>query len=78
MKNLKFKTTLVDAYFELLRNFSDSTKEALINRLKKSMKNNNKQEPFSLFGSWNSNNTAEEIIADIENNRHTEREIDTL
>lgn len=78
MKNLKFNTTLVDAYFELLRNFSDSTKEALISRLKKSMKNNNEQESFSLFGTWESNNTADEIIADIENNRQTNREIDTL
>jgi hypothetical protein len=64
MKHLEFKSTLLESYFSLLQNFSDSAKQSLIDKLKKSM-DKKPREPLDLFGAWAGDESAEEIIDSI-------------
>ena len=58
----------VDYYFDFLKNLSVNSKLDLISKLSLSLKENS-QQPItslqSLFGAWQSDETAEEIIAGI-------------
>jgi len=79
MKNLQLNTRLVDSYLELLKNFNDSAKQNLIDKLKKTMKpKNDDSELLDLFGAWESDKSAETIIEELAANRNTNRLIDKL
>lgn len=81
MKTSDINTTLIDNYFSLLKNLSSDSKLELIARLSKSMKTSKKTKKevslSSLYGSWESEQSADEIIAELKSARNfnSKREI---
>ena len=81
MKTGNIDTKLLDNYFSFLKNLSSDHKLELIARLSKSMKTSKKTKKEvslrSLYGSWESEQSADEIIAELKNARNfnNEREI---
>lgn len=75
MKPLEFKSSLLESYFRLLQTLSDSTKQSLIDKLKKSMDKKPNQ-PDNLFGAWNGDESAEEILKDNKDSRSTNRVVE--
>jgi len=69
MKTADLNTTLIDSYYTLLKSLSPNNKLELIARLSKSMKTTKKREEEvsleSLYGSWESEQTADELIAEL-------------
>ena len=69
MKTADVNTTLIDSYYTLLKSLSPNNKLELIARLSKSMKTTKKREEEvsleSLYGSWESEQTADELIAEL-------------
>ena len=81
MKPANLHINLVDSYFGLLRNLSPDSKLELITRLSESMKTTKKKKDVSLkslFGAFDSEKSAETIIAEIRNSRVFNREIESL
>ena len=82
MKAADINTTLIDNYFSFLKNLSPDNKLELIARLSKSMKSSkksNKEIPLSsLYGSWVSDQSADEIISELKNARNFNRKIEDL
>ena len=73
--------SVVDYYFDLLTNLSVESKLDLISKLSLSIKQNSKEPEVSLqslFGAWKSDETAEEIIAEIRSSRVSNRTIEPL
>jgi hypothetical protein len=65
-------TSVVDGYFGLISTLSNTNKHALINKLQKSMLEKEKisKKRFEdSFGAFESDQSADELIADIRNNR---------
>lgn len=77
MKSADLNTNLIDSYFILLKNLSPNNKLELIARLSKSMKTNKKKRkeiPLeSLYGSWESDQTADELVAKLKAARNFNR-----
>lgn len=82
MKTADINSTLIDTYFSLLRNLSSDSKLELITRLSQSMKTSKRKSKKvsldSLYGSWNSEQSADEIIAELKNARNFNREREIL
>jgi ribosomal protein L18E len=81
MKTGNIDTKLLDNYFSFLKNLSSDNKLELIARLSKSMKTSKKTKKevslSSLYGSWESEESADEIIAELKSARNfnNQREI---
>ena len=72
MKNTELNTILINSYFDLFQRLSSEAKQALISKLTKSMRNEEKNQtaPFlSTFGAFEDDKTAQEIISEIEDSR---------
>jgi len=82
MKTADLNTTLIDSYYTLLKSLSPNNKLELIARLSKSMKTAKKQEKEisleSLYGSWESDQTADELIAELKAARNFTRKREEL
>ena len=82
MKTADLNTTLIDSYYTLLKSLSPNNKLELIARLSKSMKTSKKREKEisleSLYGSWESDETADELIAELKSARHFTRNREEL
>ena len=80
MRIADINTNLVDSYYTLLKSLSPNNKLELIARLSKSMKTTkkNKKDNFldELYGSWVSDQSADELVEELKKarnfNRHRE------
>jgi len=73
--------SVAEYYFDFLTNLSVDSKLDLISKLSLSIKQNSKEPEVSLqslFGAWKSDETAEEIIAEIRSSRVSNRTIEPL
>lgn len=82
MKTADLNTTLIDSYYTLLKSLSPNNKLELIARLSKSMKTTKKREKGisleSLYGSWESDQTADELIEELKAARNFTRKREEL
>lgn len=82
MKTADLNTHLIDSYYTVLKNLSPNNKLELIARLSKSMKTtkNKKNEMSleSLYGSWISDETANELISEFKADRNFTRNREEL
>ncbi|MDP3929787.1 MAG: hypothetical protein Q8R57_12250 [Bacteroidota bacterium] len=81
MKTPDINIKLVDGYFKLLENLAPKYKLELISKLSKSIKvdfNNSNSKFYNSFGAWNSDETAEELISELQSSRKFERLIEEL
>jgi len=82
MKTADLNTHLIDSYYTVLKNLSPNNKLELIARLSKSMKTtkNKKNEMSleSLYGSWISDETADELISELKADRNFTRNREEL
>ena len=72
---------IADYYFGFLENLEHDSKLDLIAKLSQSLKNSEKKETISLqslFGAYKSEETAEEIIAELRASRTFNRKTETL
>ena len=72
---------LADYYFGFLKNLNPNSKLDLISKLSQSLKNKNEITDISLqslFGAYKSDETADEIIAEIRNSRVFKRNNEAL
>ncbi len=72
MKTTDLNLKLIDTYFELLKNLSTDNKLELIARLSTSMKTKNKGKTGALkplYGAFDSEQSADELISEIRNSR---------
>ncbi|WP_293789056.1 hypothetical protein [uncultured Pedobacter sp.] len=69
MKTAGIGINLIYSYFTLLKSLSPDNKLELIARLSKSMKTTEKKEKEisldALYGSWESDQTADELVAEL-------------
>lgn len=75
------KIGLADYYFRFLKNLNANSKLDLISQLSQSLKKEDKDvEPSlqSLFGAYQSEETADELIAELRNSRVFNRNIEPL
>ncbi len=76
------KIDLAEHYFELLKDLDANSKLQLIELLSHSMREKHSDTDShtfqSLFGAWKSDDSAEEIIAQIRNSRSFNRNIESL
>ncbi|MBS1776108.1 MAG: hypothetical protein JSS64_07485 [Bacteroidetes bacterium] len=82
MKTADLNTNLIDSYFTLLKSLSPNNKLELIARLSKSMKTTKKKEKEisleKLYGSWVSDQTADELVAELKAARSFTRKREEL
>lgn len=82
MKTADVNINLVDSYFTLLKNLSPNNKLELIARLSKSLKTTAKKENDNfldeLYGSWVSDQTADELADEIKKARNFSSKRDEL
>lgn len=82
MKPVDLNTNLIDSYYTLLKSLSPNNKLELIARLSKSMKTTKKKEKEisleSLYGSWESDQTADELVAELKAARNFTRKREEL
>jgi len=82
MKSTDMNTALMDNYYSLLKNLSHDNKLELIARLSKSMKSSKKAKKeislSSLYGSWISEQSADELINELKNARNFNRKREDL
>jgi hypothetical protein len=79
MKTIDINTTLIEGYIRLLNNLSPSSKLDLISKLTLSVKTDitdRKKSFYKAFGSWESSQSAEEIIDGIRTSRALNRQIE--
>ncbi|MBZ9779455.1 hypothetical protein LB452_11030 [Psychroflexus sp. CAK8W] len=71
MGSLTISNKTLNRYFGYLKNLDNATKKNLIIKLTKSLELKPKKETDlkSLFGAWEDNRDADEIISDIKNSR---------
>jgi len=77
------KITISDNFFGMIKNLSEEVKLDLIKKISKSLKVTKKsvKDDLSvreLFGAWDTEKSAEEIIDDIREDRHINRKIEKL
>ncbi|MEA1874187.1 MAG: hypothetical protein U9N51_07150 [Bacteroidota bacterium] len=78
---MEAKNLIVDNYFGMIKNLSTDVKLELISRISDSLRKASNQENDSwknLFGAYNSEQSSEEIIADLRNSRFANRQIEDL
>ena len=76
---MEARNLIVDNYFEMIKNLSADVKLELISRISDSLTNTSdiKNDSWKeLFGAYDSEQTAEEIIDDLRKSRFTHREIE--
>ncbi|MDD3773303.1 MAG: hypothetical protein PHC38_11705 [Weeksellaceae bacterium] len=79
MSTIDINKRLVDTYYSMLKNLSQNNKLELIERLSNSIRTSKSKEAKtkdsldSLYGSWESQKSADEIIKEIENSRNFNR-----
>ena len=82
MKTADINTNLIDSYYTLLKSLSPNNKLELIARLSKSMKTTKKKEKEisldALYGSWVSDQTADELVAELKVARNFTRKREEL
>ena len=81
MKTTELNTKLLDNYFGLIRNLSPEIKINLIEKIAKTLKeniSNNRTSINDAFGGWKSNKSADDIIAELKENRNFNRQIEQL
>ncbi|MBX3043502.1 MAG: hypothetical protein KIT33_04925 [Candidatus Kapabacteria bacterium] len=71
---------VVENYFKIINNWDFESKNSLILKLNNSL---NKKSHFSpefskLFGGWNDNRNAEDIIIEIESSRVNQKELEVM
>ncbi len=80
MKTTEINTNLIDSYFTLLKSLSPNNKLELISRLSKSMKTSRKNKDMSwksLFGAMELDQSVEDFVEDLKNERKfTRKSID--
>jgi hypothetical protein len=72
---------LADYYFDLLKNLNPNSKLDLISKLSESLKENDtvaEASLQSLFGAYQSEETADEIIAELRNSRIFNHNIESI
>ena len=77
----KSNTNILDSYWGLIKTLHTSWKLDLIERLTQSIRQNLQQSPNTMkhaFGAWESEQSAEEIIAQLRHSRNTNRQIESL
>lgn len=78
---MEARNLIADNYFGMIKNLSPDVKLELISRISDSLREPSSQENDSwkkLFGAYDSKQTAEEIIDDLEKSRFTNRQIENL
>jgi len=73
--------TIVDNYFNVIKNLSPDNRLELISKISDSLRTSKikKDDSWkSLFGAFVSDESAEEIISHLRNSRYTERQIEDL
>lgn len=78
---MEARNLIADNYFGMIKNLSPDVKLELISRISDSLREPSIQENDSwkkLFGAYDSKQTAEEIIDDLEKSRFTNRHIENL
>lgn len=82
MKSSDTNPTLIESYYTLLKSLSPNNKLELISRLSKSMKTAKKKEEGisldALYGSWVSDQTADELVAELKAARNFSRKREEL
>jgi hypothetical protein len=81
MASLPQNISIADYYFGFLKNLNANSKLDLISQLSQSLKESDKSQEASLqslFGAYKSDETAEEIIAEIRASRVFNRNTETL
>ena len=77
MSTLTLNDTSLNRYLRVLQGFDKATKKKLIKRLLESLEEKNPEKnPNELFGAWQDNRSAEEIIEDIYKARTASRPIE--
>jgi hypothetical protein len=80
MTTTEINTNLIDSYFTLLKSLSPNNKLELISRLSKSMKTSRKTKDMSwksLFGAMELDQSVEDFVEDLKNERKfTRKSID--
>lgn len=78
---MEAKNIIADNYFGLIKNLSIDVKLELISRITDSLKNLSVQKNDSwknLYGAFDSEQSADEMIKDIKESRNTNRQIESL
>ena len=78
---MEARNLIADNYFGMIKNLSTDVKLELISRISDSLRKASNQDIDSwknLFGAYNSEQSAEEIIEDLRNSRFTNRQIEDL
>ena len=81
METIDINAKLIDNYFALLKNLSTNSKLDLIAKLSQSIKTDisNKRSSFDkAYGAWDSEESADELIATIKESRTFYRNIEEL
>jgi len=81
MKATDIDKTIADTYFGLIKNLSPDVKLDLIEKLTKTLKGDfiqGKTDFKKAFGAWKSEESADEIILEIRNNRNFNRQIEVI
>jgi len=82
MKPADINMNLVDSYYTLLKNLSPNNKLELIARLSKSMTTSKKAKKevslSSLYGSWVSEQSADELVDELKKARNFNRQREEL
>ena len=77
MKTADINTALIESYYTLLKSLSPNNKLELIARLSKSMKTPKKEKKevtlSSLYGSWVSEQSADEFVEELKKDRNFSR-----
>lgn len=77
----KSNMSILDSYWGLIKTLHTSWKLDLIERLTQSIRQNLQQTPNTMkqaFGAWESEQSADEMIEELRNSRHTNRQIESL
>ena len=81
MKKIELNSALIDSYYALLKRLSHKVRVELIARLSDSLQLEDKRDGgdfFSLFGAYQSEKTADEIIRDLKDSRTFKRQTEEL
>jgi uncharacterized protein YegL len=80
MEILTMNESTLNKYFGVLENLDVNSKKKLIIKLTNSISSQSerRQKLDNIFGAWNGDETAEEIIEGIKNSRYNNREIEKL
>ncbi|MCF6171992.1 MAG: hypothetical protein L3J31_07540 [Bacteroidales bacterium] len=81
MKTTDINTSLIESYFGLTKNLSPEIKLDLIEKLTKTLKGKLTEKKNSVkkaFGAWESDISADEIIAELRTARHFSRQVEVM